>query len=106
MKSRILFFLFGLALGAIVFWLPTVFVGGDGFALPTLLLGPWYLLAIPYIAVFILVFGILTGIYRLFKRSFPISFTDAAWILLGFYLSMTFLFHFVGIAITGGNLTI
>ena len=113
----LLFFLFGIALGAVTFWLPTVFAGrpwraspsadGNGFALPALLLfGPWYLTAIPYLVVFALMYGALVGIYRLLKISFPVSLTDVAWILPGIYLSLTFLLHFVGMAIKGGNLTI
>lgn len=100
------FFLIGLALGAAIFWLPTAFVGGDELALPTLFLGPWYVLAFPYLVIFALIYGIVVGVYRLFKRSFPISLADVAWILLGLYISLTFLFHFVGMAAQGGTLTI
>jgi hypothetical protein len=106
MKSHILFFLFGLALGAVIFWLPTVFTGGNGLVLPTLFIGPWYALTIPYLAMFALIYGALVGIYRLLKRSFPVSLADVAWILLGLYISLTFLFHFVGVAAQGGTLTI
>jgi hypothetical protein len=106
MKSHLLFFLFGLVLGAAIFWLPTAFMGGNGLVLPTLFLGPWYVLALPYLAIFALIYGILIGIYRLLKRSFPVSLADIAWILLGLYLSLTFLFHFIGISAQGGTLTI
>jgi hypothetical protein len=107
MKYRLLFLLFGLALGAVIFWLPTAFVGRNGFALPPFFLfGPWYLVAIPYLVIFALIYGILVGIYRLLKRSFPVSLADVAWTLLGLYLSLTFFFHFVGVAVGGGKLTI
>lgn len=106
MKSYVPFFLLGIALGAAIFWLPTVFAGGNGIVLPTLFLGPWYLLAFPYLAIFALIYGIVVGIYRSLKKSFPVSFTGVAWILFGLYLSLTFFFHFVGIAAQGGTLTI
>ncbi|MGB7957471.1 MAG: hypothetical protein WCF77_01320 [Minisyncoccia bacterium] len=107
MKPHSIFFLFGLALGAVIFWLPTAFGGGNGFALPPLFFfGPWYLVAIPYLVIFALIYGILVGIYRLLKRSFPVSLADVAWTLLGLYLALTSLFHFVGVAVGGGKLTI
>jgi hypothetical protein len=107
MKGHILFFLFGIVLGAAIFWLPTFFWSGNGFALPVLFLfGPWYLMAIPYLAIFALIFGLFILIYRFCKKRFPITYEDGAWILLGLYLSLTFLFHFIGITIKGGNLTI
>lgn len=106
MKSRILFLFFGLVLGAAIFWLPTAFTGGNGLVLPTLFLGPWYLLAIPYLAIFALIYGVLVGMYRLLKKLFPVSLADVAWILLGLYISLTFFFHFVGVAVQGGTLTI
>ncbi len=107
MKIRtFLFFLFGFALGTAIFWLPTVFAGGNSFTLPTLFLGPWFLLAVPYLVIFALIFGILAGTYRLLKRPFPISLVHGAWILIGLYLSLTFFFHFVGVAVGGGKLTI
>jgi hypothetical protein len=106
MKSYSLFFLIGIVLGAAVFWLPSAFAGGNSFALLPIFFGPWYLAAIPYVVIFALIFGALVGIYRLFKRSFPVSLAGGAWILLGLYLSLTFLFHFVGVAIGGGKLTI
>lgn len=106
MKHHILSFLFGIVLGAAIFWLPTIFSGGNGFALPTIIWGPWYLLAIPYLVIFILIYGILAGMYRLFKKSFPILLADGVWALIGLYLSLTFFFHFVGMALTAGNLTI
>jgi hypothetical protein len=102
-----LFLLFGLALGAAIFWLPTLFVSGNGFVLPVLFFfGPWYLMAIPYLVIFALIFSLLALIYRFCRKQFPISYRDSAWILLGLYLSLTFLFHFIGITIKGGNLTI
>jgi hypothetical protein len=106
MRHHFFSLLLGLVLGAAISWLPTVVMGGSGFVLPLILWGPWYLLAIPYAVIFVLVFGILMGIYRLFKKSFPISLVDGAWVLLGLYLSLTFFFHLVGIAATGGNLTL
>jgi hypothetical protein len=106
MKSHSIFFIFGLALGAAIFWFPTVFTGGNGLVLPTLFFGPWYLLALPYLVIFALIYGIVVGIYRLLKRSFPVSLADIAWILLGLYISLTFFFHFVGVAAQGGTLTI
>ncbi len=107
MKGHILFFLLGIVLGAAIFWIPTLFVGGNGFALPALFLfGPWYLMAIPYLVIFALIFGLLALIYRFCKKQFPITYENGVWILLGLYLSLTFLFHFIGITIKGGNLTI
>ncbi len=107
MKVRLfIFFPLGLVLGAAIFWLPTALAGGNGFVLPVLFFEPWYLLAAPYIVLFVLVFGVLAGIYHLLKRPFPISVADGVWILLGLYLSLTFFFYFVGIAVSGGKLTI
>jgi len=100
------YFLFGLALGAAIFWAPTVIAGGNGFALPVLFLGPWYFLAIPYLVIFALVFGALVAIYRLLKKTFPVKLRDGIWIALGLYLSLTFLFHFIGMSVGGGILTI
>ncbi len=107
MKRRLLFLFFGIVLGGAIFWLPTVFWGGSGFALPILFFaGPWYLIAIPHLVVFALVFAILAGLYRLAGKHFPVSLSEGLWILLGLYLSLTLLFHFVGVAVMGGTLTI
>ena len=106
MKSHLLFFLFGLALAAAIFWLPSAIAGGSSFALLPIVIGPWYFAAIPYLIIFALVFAALAGIYKLLKKHFPISLADGAWILLGFYLSLTFSFHFIGVAVGGGTLTI
>lgn len=106
MKTRwIIFFLFGVLLGVAIFWLPTALAGG-GFVLPALFLGPWYLLAIPYLMIFALIYGVLAWTYRLLKRPFLVSLTDGTWILLGLYLSLTFFFHFIGVATMAGNLTL
>ena len=93
-------------LGVAIFWLPTVFAGGNGFALPVLFIGPWYLLAIPYLLIFALIYGVLAWTYRLLKKKFLVSLVDGAWVLLGLYLSLTFFFHFIGVATTAGNLTL
>ena len=107
MKIRpFLFLFFGVALAAAIFWLPTVFAGGNDLVLPMLFPGPWYLLAIPYLLIFALVYGLLAGAYHLLKRPFLVSLVDVAWILLGLYLSLTFFFHIVGVAVTAGTLTI
>jgi hypothetical protein len=106
MKSHILFFLVGIVLGAAIFWLPTALAGGNSFALLSILVGPWYLAAIPYLVVFAFIFGLLMVIYGLLKKHFPVSLTDGAWMLLGLYLALTFFFHVIGIATSAGNLTL
>ena len=107
MKMRsFIFFVFGLALGVAIFWLPSAIAGENSFALLPIFFGPWYLAAIPYLIIFALVFGALAGIYKLLKRRFPISLADGAWMVLGLYLSLTFSFHFIGMAVGGGTLTI
>jgi hypothetical protein len=106
MKSHFIFFVFGIALGAAIFWLPSAIAGGNSFALLPIVIGPWYFVAIPYLIIFALVFGALAGIYKLIKKHFPISLIDGAWMVLGLYLSLTFSFHFIGMAVGGGTLTI
>jgi len=104
--SAFLFLLFGLVLGAAIFWLPTSMGNGASFGMPMLPWSPWYFLAIPYLAIFALVYGMLVGIYRLLKKSFSISSVDVLWIMIGLYLSLTFLFRFIDMAASVGKLTI
>jgi len=100
------FFIFGLALGAAIFCVPSVFAGDSGFALLPAFFGSWYLAATPYLVMFALVFGALALGYRLFKKSFPFFLTDGAWMLAGLYLSLTVFFYFVGVATKGALLMI
>ena len=95
MKSRLFYILFSVVLGTVAFWLPTVMMGGSSFILPALFApGPWLLLAIPYLAIFVVIFLMVAAIYRLLKRKFAISIGNGAWILLGLYLSLAFFFFF------------
>ena len=106
MRSRFFSFLFGIVLGAAIFWLPTIFAGGNNFALLPIFWGPWYLAAIPYLVIFAFIFGVLMATYGLLKKHFPLSLMDGVCILFGLYLALTFFFHVVGVATAGGNLTL
>jgi hypothetical protein len=101
MKRRILFLLFGIALGAAAFWLPTLIAGSGNFILPIFYFsGPWPLLAIPYLAVFAVVFTVVATAYRLLKKPFAVSLADCGWILSGLYFAFTF-FFFIAIRFAG-----
>lgn len=103
MRSRIFSLLFGLLLGVLVFWSPSAFSGGN-FALPVLFFaGPWFLDAVPYLLLFAAIFGVFAGIYRAAKRSFPVSLIDGAWMLIGIYVSLTFLYYFTAAVMHGGT---
>lgn len=98
------FFLFGLVLGTLLFWLPSVFAGGIGLAAPFLFLsGPWFFDAIPYLAIFALFFVILFFSYRSFGRSLPVSWRDGGWMLVGLYVALTLFFYAVAISAGRGT---
>ncbi len=103
MRSRLFSLVFGLALGVLIFWLPSAFSGGS-FALPILFFaGPWFLDAVPYLLLFAVIFGIFAAAYRAAKRSFPVSLIDGAWMLGGMYVALTFLYYFTAAVMHGGT---
>lgn len=105
MKSHLLFFLFGVLLGAAVFWLPTLTLGGGNFILPALFpFGSWAFLAVPYLLLFAAIFAVVALIYRLCKIKLAISARDGAWILLGLYLSLTLFFFLAAGVMAKGDL--
>ena len=107
MKSHFLFFLFGVALGTVVFWLPTAMIGGRVFILPMLFFsGPWLLSPLSYLALFAVIFIVVAAIYRLLKKKFMVSLTNGAWILLGLYASLAVFFFLAAHVITKGNIAL
>jgi hypothetical protein len=103
MRSHLFSLIFGLALGILIFWLPSAFSGGS-FALPILFFaGPWFLDAVPYLLLFAAIFAIFAAAYRAMKRSFPVSLINGAWMLGGIYIALTFLYYFTAAVMHGGT---
>ena len=103
MRSYLFFVLFGAALGMAAFWLPTAMNSGN-FTLPPLgPFGVWPLAALPYLGLFAVLFFMVAGLYRLFKRKFALSFRDGACILIGLYLSLAISFLFAAVSVLKGN---
>ena len=107
MKTHILFLSFGFVLGVAIFLLPSAFSVASGFAVPVLFLaGPWFLDALPYLVVFIMIFAAIMAVYRITKRPFPVSLVDGAWVLFGIYIALTLLFYFTVAVMRGGTLVL